>query len=167
MQPKLSRTTAPYVKTLYFDTSYLFRVYFAEPGHQAVKDLLAGADAVASACHARAEFSAILLRKRREGAATPEALKVIGRQFKKDRQSDLVSLLPLNEAVMERVEAVYAAAPPATFLRAADALHLACAAVHGFQEAYSNDRRFLDAAPLFGLRGMDVIPVGKVNGLES
>jgi predicted nucleic acid-binding protein len=58
---------------------------------------------------------------------------------------------------MRRVESVYTTAPPATFLRAADALHLACAAVHGFTETYSNDRHFLDAAPLFGLRGIDVI----------
>ena len=146
------------MKTLYFDTSYLFRIYSAEPGHHAVKELLANADSVASACHARAEFFAIILRKRREGAATPELLRAVARQFLKDRQSELVSLLPLSEAVMKRVEAVYATAPPAAFLRAADALHLACAAVHGFTEIYSNDRHFLNAAPLFGLRGLDVIP---------
>jgi predicted nucleic acid-binding protein len=145
------------VKTLYFDTSYLFRIYSAEPGHHAVKELLANADSVASACHARAEFFAIILRKRREGAATPELLRAVARQFLMDRESELVSLLPLSEAVMKRVEAVYATAPPATFLRAADALHLACAAVHGFTETYSNDRHFLEAAPLFGLRGVDVI----------
>jgi len=146
------------VKTLYFDTSYLFRIYSAEPGHDAVKELLENAESVASAWHARAEFFAIILRKRREGAATPELLRVVARQFLKDRESDLVFLLPLSEAVMKRVEAVYATAPPATFLRAADALHLACAAVHGFTETYSNDRHFLNAAPLFGLRGVDVIP---------
>jgi predicted nucleic acid-binding protein len=146
------------VKTLYFDTSYLFRIYSSEPGHHAVKQLLADAKSVASAWHARAEFFAIVLRKRREGAATPELLRIIAQQFIMDRQSDLISLLPLSEAVMKRVETVYATAPADTYLRAADALHLACAAVHGFTETYSNDRHFLDAAPLFGLRGVDVIP---------
>ena len=47
--------------------------------------------------------------------------------------------------------------PPTTFLRASDALHLACAAEHDFSEIYSNDRHFLAAAPLFGLKPVNLI----------
>lgn len=59
---------------------------------------------------------------------------------------------------MVRLESVLSTAPATTNIRAADALHLACAAEHGFSEVYSNDRHFLLAAPLFGLEGMNVIP---------
>lgn len=144
---------------LYFDSTYLFRIYSVEPGHEAVKKLLAPADQlVAVAWHGRAEIASILLRKRREGADTPEHLSSLAKQFQDDCHQQLIHFLPLTEAVMTRLESVLAAAPATTNIRAADALHLACAAEHGFTEVYSNDRLFLAAAPLFGLTGVNVIP---------
>ncbi len=144
---------------LYFDSTYLFRIYSAEPGHEAVKAALAQANRpVAVAWHGRAEFASILLRKRREGADTPEQLASLAKQFQEDCRNGLVHFLPLAEAVMTRLERVLSNAPASTNIRAADALHLACAAEHGFTEVHSNDRHFLAAAPLFGLRGVNVIP---------
>ena len=151
---------APPVKTLYFDTAYLCRVYSREPGHAAVKGLLRQTEALAIAWHGRAEFAAVLLRKRREGSDPVEFLNSLDRQFQRDCQAGLIHTLPLTDAVMSRLESTLRAAPSGTFLRAADAMHLACAAEHGFTEVYSNDRHFLSAAPLFGMRGIDVIGKG-------
>ena len=143
---------------LYFDTTYLYRVYSTEPGHDAVKELLSNTGKLVTAWHGRAEFASILLRKRREGNDSPAQLEYLGAQFRNDFQTGLIELLPLTEAVITRLESVLAAAPASTNIRAADALHLACAAEHGFLEVHSNDRHFLNAAPLFGLKGVNVIP---------
>lgn len=145
------------MKTLYVDTSYLFRVYSTEPGHEAVKGLLRRAAFLVTAWHGRAEFAAVLLRKRREGRDPAESIDSLGRQFQRDCQCGLVRFLPLTEDVMCRLESILRTVPVDTVLRAADALHLACAAEHGFREVYSNDRQFLAAAPLFGLRGINVM----------
>lgn len=146
------------MKALYFDSSYLFRIYSREVGHAEVKSLMDGASTAASSLHARAEFATIVLRKRREGSDSEEHISSLHAQFLSDCRHELVTLLPVSEAVIERLEDVLRGAPATTFIRAADALHLACAALHGFTEVYSNDRHFLTAAPLFGLRGLNVIP---------
>jgi hypothetical protein len=46
---------------LYFDTTYLYRVYSMEPGHAAVNSLLRQTESLATARHGRAEFAAVLL----------------------------------------------------------------------------------------------------------
>ena len=142
---------------LYFDTSYLFRVYSREPGCREVTALLPDCRRICSAAHARAEFAAVILRKRREGTETESDLRELHHQFLDELKDGHVHLLPLTTQVFQRIESVMKKAPKSTFLRAADAMHLACAEVHGFEAAYSNDRHFLAAAPLFGLKGINII----------
>jgi predicted nucleic acid-binding protein len=142
---------------LYVDSNYLFRLYSTEPGHEQVKALASQSGNVSSAWHARAEFAAIVLRKRREQPTAQTHWLAVHRQFLTELRDGHIELLLLSENVLIRLESTLATAPPGIFLRAADALHLACAAEHGFQEVYSNDRHFLAAAPLFGLRGMNII----------
>ena len=142
---------------LYFDTSYLFRLYSFESGHNAVKKLLDNCETVVSAAHARAEFAAIVLRKLREKSDSAAHLVELHEQFLDEYRDGHIALLPLSEAVFDRLESTLRRAARDTFIRASDALHLACAAEHGFDEVYSNDRHFLATAPLFGLRGLDVI----------
>lgn len=145
------------MKTLYFDTNYLFRLYSTEPGAAAVQELADQAESIAIAWHGRAELASILLRKRREGALSEDAANVIRRQTQDDVAQGLVAFLPLTEAVLTRLETVLAEAPATTNIRAADALHLACAAEYGFDVVYSNDRLVLAAAPIFRLTGLNVI----------
>ncbi len=142
----------------YYDSTYLFKLLCAERGTSEVRAHASTVRALKTALHARAEFISACHRKIREGQGTPFQLKALLAQFHLDCQAGAITFLPLNEAVFDRVEAFYLNAPPASPLRAADALHLACAAEHGFTEVYSNDRHFLAAAPLFGLRACNVIP---------
>jgi predicted nucleic acid-binding protein len=141
----------------FFDTSYLARFYLEDVGFEAVRDLAGTARTVAAAWHAQAEVVAALHRSFRERKMKRSAFRAAVRQFAADRSEGLIRWFPLDESGQRRVEQVFTTAPPAALLRAADALHLACAAEHGFHEVYSNEQRLLEAAPLFGLRGINTI----------
>jgi predicted nucleic acid-binding protein len=142
---------------LYFDTSYVARLYLEDRGFAEVRRL-AASDDIATARHGLLETLAAFHRAFREARVEPAAFDQLQQQFRSDCAADGVQAFPLTEAVYHRAEAVYARASATTFLRAADALHLACAAEHGFADIYSHDRHLLAAAPLFGLRGVNIIP---------
>lgn len=144
-------------ETSYFDTSYLVRLYLRDWGFEHVREMAGSAFAVASAWHARVEVIAALHRAFREGRLQPEGYAAALDQFTNDSRDGLYRWLPLNDALQQRLEDFYRNAGPGIFVRAADALHLACAREHGFGEVYSNDRHFLEAAPYFGLRGINII----------
>lgn len=78
-------------------------------------------------------------------------------QIHEETRRGALRWLPLSENVIKRVESFFISAPENTFLRAADALHLACAVEHGFTEIYSNDRHLLASATHFGLSGINII----------
>lgn len=146
------------MKQFFFDAAYLGKLHWIERGSSEVLALAATADQIVCSLHGRAEFCSIGFRKVREGLATQVALEGVFAQFNADMASDAIRLLPLTDAILDRIETVFATAPATTYLRAADALHLSTAAEHGFTEVHSNDKHLLAAAPLFGLTGVDVIP---------
>lgn len=113
---------------------------------------------LACALHGRAEVISTCHRKFREGAASEEQFRLLIQQFQEDCTQGAFTWLPLTPEVFQRVEEVYLRAPASAFLRAADALHLASAQEYGFGEIYSNDRHLLAAAPLFGIKGVNLIP---------
>jgi len=141
---------------IYFDTSYLVRLYFEEPGFSTVRELVA-ADHAACAAHGQAELLAAFHRKFREGVITPRAYQARLAQLAVDNEAGAFHWLPAGAEVIERIASAYASLPRTVYLRGADALHLATVAAHGFKAVYSNDRHLLAAAPYFKLKGLNLL----------
>ncbi len=141
---------------IYCDTNYIVRLYLDEPGAYEVRELCQRNE-VASSIHAKAEIPSALHRSWREGRTRSDGFAELIAQFQTDMVSGGVHWLRLSDSLLDSMVVRFASLPQSTSLRAADALHLACAAQHGFTEVYSNDRHFLSAAPLFGLRGINII----------
>ena len=142
---------------IYFDTSYLVRLYYQEPGADAVRGL-AATDHVACAAHGQAEMMAALHRKLREGAIRPTAYAALVNQVVVHIKAGAFQWLAQDGEILSRVRRVYQNLPASVFLRAADAIHLATAAEAGFRMIYSNDPHLLAAAKHFGIAGKNVIP---------
>jgi predicted nucleic acid-binding protein len=142
---------------IYLDTSYLVKVYGDEPGADAVLAWLEGKSELVCAAHGRLELFSAFKRHQREGRLSASRLNMLIKQLAQDESSQLLHWLPLSPELIVTACAKVAALPPAVFLRAADALHLACAKDAGLKEIHSHDRHLLAAAPHFGLKGIDVI----------
>ena len=124
----------------YYDANYLFKLQCIESGTPEVRAHAATVQILYSALHARAEFTSVAFRKVREGTASAADFRLFLRQMHTDAATGNLRFLPLSDAIIDRIETVLVSAPSTTYLRAADALHL------------------IAAAPLFGLRGVNVIP---------
>jgi predicted nucleic acid-binding protein len=141
---------------IYLDTSYLARLYLEDAGWQKLR-ALAATDHVACCLHGRAEALAAFHRKFREGIISQRNLRDLLKEFEDECNAGAFQWLPLSETVVDRASRVYGALPKTVQLRAADALHLSCAAENSLKEIYSNDERLLAAAGHFGLVGVNVI----------
>jgi predicted nucleic acid-binding protein len=108
----------------YYDSNYLIKLQIDEVGSQEVRSHAANVLEIHTAWHGRAEFASAAFRKVREGVATTDDYRRLIAQLKSDISATVVVLLPLTEAIIDRIEAVFTNAPSSTYLRAADALHL-------------------------------------------
>ncbi|MBL9187779.1 MAG: type II toxin-antitoxin system VapC family toxin [Opitutaceae bacterium] len=141
----------------YWDTSYLAKLYVHEAGAEQVQQTFAHQGGFVCADHGRLELMTAFKRHQREGLLTAAQLKMLWSRHEQDLEEGLIRYLPLPATLVDQACRIVAQLPPAVFLRAADALHLACASDAGLKEIYSHDRHLLAAAPHFGLKGLDII----------
>ena len=141
---------------IYFDTSYLVRLYYEDPGAGQVR-ALAATDHVACAALGQMEMMAAFHRKLREGAIKHAAYAALADQVEAHLKAGAFHWLVQDGEILSRVRQVYRNLPASVFLRGADAIHLGTAAEAGFRIVYSNDTHLLAAAKHFGIEGRNVI----------
>ncbi len=141
---------------LYFDTSYLVRLYTSDPGWEKVR-ALARTGRLACCLHGQAETIAAFHRKLREGVIAGKELRTLLAEFHRDSEAGAFRWLPLSPSVIQRLSSTFANLPATVAVRAADAIHLACAAESGCGRVFSNDSRLLTAASHFGVIGENIL----------
>lgn len=129
------------------------KCYISEPDAPRVRQLAQRADRLHSSVWCLAEMACILHRHFRERSLTRQQVARLLAALRADVDAGVWTLLPLSDALIGKLEAEVARLPAHLFLRAGDAVHLVTARDAGFPEIWTNDRRLLDAAAQFGLRG--------------
>jgi len=140
-----------------FDAASIAKCYLNEPGADRVRDVAYGADGLASCELARVEFASILKRHVREHHVTRREWTAILKECEEDKSNGVWQWLPVTAELLEKARKTILDLPTTIFVRSGDALHLACAEDHGFQEVYTNDRHMLQAARYFDVTGVDVL----------
>ena len=141
---------------IYLDASYIVKCYLREFDSRPVLTLVEGSSGRTSALHGRAEFYSAVHRHLREKHISRSDAAAAWLRFERDERLGLWHWLALTERVVARACQTFEKLDARTFLRASDALHLACAAENRFSEIYTSDRVLLAAAPAFGLTGVSV-----------
>lgn len=139
---------------IYFDSCYLAKLYLMEPDSPRVRTHAEACDGLACCSVGRGEVIAAFHRHFRDARLTQRQFRQLAAQVEADLEIGLWTSLPVTSAVVETQARRMALLPASVFLRAADALHLACAQEAGLREIYSSDRHLVAAAPHFGLRAV-------------
>ncbi len=145
------------MKTAYWDTSLLLKLYLIEEGSHAVQSKVRDWEIIYSSEIAFSEIYSSFHRKYRERAYTKIEMEHCMNQFELDMHHGLISLIPSEELIHQRVAAVYRKLSDKIFLRAPDAIHLATCEITGFKSIYTHDQRMKQAAPFFNLKAVDIL----------
>ncbi len=138
----------------YFDSCYLAKLYVMEPDSPRIRSVASAADRLACCATGWGEVVAALHRHFREKRLTQREFRLIAAQVGVDVDAGLWMSLPVTSSLVAAQARRMAALPGSVFLRAADALHLTCAAEAGLGEIHSSDRHLVAAAPHFGLKAV-------------
>jgi len=141
----------------YYDTAYLAKCYLREPGHDVVRAHARRSGVIACCDLGRAELMAVFHRHLREGNLNRREFEIVFRQYHADLAAGIWRWLPVTAELWESVDMHYQKLSPSVFLRAADAIHLACAKKHGFRKIFTNDRHLLAASKAFGVIGHNLL----------
>lgn len=128
-----------------------------EPGSELVREHAREAGRIACCELGKVELAAVFHRHLREKRLNARQYGVVIRQFASDLDQGIWTWLPLTSPISTLAQKCYDDLPAQVFLRAADAMHLSCAAENGFNEIFTNDRHMLAACAAFGLDGRNLI----------
>jgi predicted nucleic acid-binding protein len=135
---------------VYIDTSVAVKLYVEEPDTPGC---------IAAARHARlassrllfCEFRSALLRKLQQSAISAELHSDVWRQFQRDVEAARLTLISIDDALVEDAARLLAALHPDVPLRTLDALHLATCLGVDAGPLFTRDARMLRAAQMMGM----------------
>ena len=133
---------------IYWDTSYLAKLYLREAGTDEILAAFSGQTNFVCSEHGRLELMSTFKRHERAGLLTAKQSRNLWVRHGRDLADGLIQYLPVSSDLIETACTLVAALSTTVFLCAADA---------GLKEIYSHDRHLLAAAPHFKLKGIDVI----------
>lgn len=139
---------------IYFDACYIAKFYLAEPDSPSITAFVRDNANVGCLLIGKGEVVAVFHRKLREGIVDVSGFRLLCDQFESDCASSLWQWRPVDDDLLRLSAARFRGLSAAIFLRAADGLHLTCAAGEGCTAIHTSDRHMIAAAPAFGLQAV-------------
>ncbi len=117
---------------IYLDTSYIVKCYLREPGTERILAWLQGKTGLTCCSHGRLELYAAIKRHVREGRLSEKQAAGSFRLLEQDEIAGIWHWIPVSEGLIRKACRRVASLKATVRVRAADALHLTCAAENGF-----------------------------------
>ena len=139
---------------IYFDACYIAKFYLAEPDSPRVAAFAKSNASVGCLLIGKTEVIAVFHRKLRESVVDVSGFHLLCNQFESVCASGLWQWRPVDDELLRLSATRFRRLSATIFLRAADGLHLTCAAEEGCTAIHTSDRHMIAAAPAFGLQAV-------------